>query len=214
VTSRPDRRHYLAALRVSYAVRRRPVPPARPRALGTRLRPSRPSPSRTTWQRTRSQGLPPRVDREGVIQHSAHPRRRHGPPVRAAVLVEPGSHLSMPVAKTLWRNADPDADGEVPFCDRDHLARVAWYLSVPLLFGRGLHRDLAVLSRSGLRPRDASSGCGRCTGGARGRAVGGRRQYSGEGPPRLGDTWRRLALKLPFQGRGAALGYSGAPYKL
>src|SRR5215469_7095359 len=38
-------------------------------------------------------------------------------------------------------------------------------------------------------------------GGRRG-AGGERRGHSGEGPSRVDETWRRLAPKLPFQGRG------------
>jgi hypothetical protein len=40
----------------------------------------------------------------------------------AAILVEPGGHLSMPLAETLRRNADPDADWERSFGLRYHLA--------------------------------------------------------------------------------------------
>jgi hypothetical protein len=62
-------------------------------------------------ERVRERGVG-KVDRHGIIEHPAHPGRRHGPPVRAAILVEPGGYLSMPLAETLWRNADPDADWE------------------------------------------------------------------------------------------------------
>jgi hypothetical protein len=50
-----------------------------------------------------------------------------GPPARAAVLVEPSGYLSMPVAETLRRNADPNADREAAFSDRNHLSWVAWH---------------------------------------------------------------------------------------
>jgi hypothetical protein len=39
--------------------------------------------------------------------------------VRAAVLVEPGRDLSMPLAETLRRNGDPDADRETPIGRRN-----------------------------------------------------------------------------------------------
>ena len=46
------------------------------------------------------------IDREGVIQYATRPRRRHGPPVRTAVLIKPGGYLRMPLADTLRRNVD------------------------------------------------------------------------------------------------------------
>ena len=59
------------------------------------------------------------VDRKGVIQHTARSRGRHRSAVRAAILVEPGGDLSVPLPETLWWNRDADADGKAPFGDRD-----------------------------------------------------------------------------------------------
>ena len=50
----------------------------------------------------------------------------------------------MPLAETLWRNADPDADREAPLCRRDHLAWVARQLNVPYIFSSRLHGRLAL----------------------------------------------------------------------
>ena len=55
-------------------------------------------------------------------------------PPGAAILVEPGSHLRMSLAQTLWPNADPDADGKAPLGRGDHVARVARHFCVPYLF--------------------------------------------------------------------------------
>jgi hypothetical protein len=68
-----------------------------------------------------------KVDRDGVVEHAARSRRRHGPPVRAAILVEPGGHSSVLSAEALRRDGDADADREPPFCPRDQLARIASY---------------------------------------------------------------------------------------
>src|ERR1700736_2405772 len=67
------------------------------------------------------------VDRDRVVEHAAHPRWRHRPSVRAAVLVEPGGHSSVLSAETFRRNGDADADREVAFGHRDQLARIAGY---------------------------------------------------------------------------------------
>ena len=65
------------------------------------------------------------VDRDGVIQHSAGPRRRDCPAVCAAVLVEPGGKLPASLAKTVWWNGDADANREAPLGGRDHFAGAA-----------------------------------------------------------------------------------------
>lgn len=41
--------------------------------------------------------------------------------------------LSIPVAETLWRNADPDADWEAPLSPRDEFARIARRSVPPIL---------------------------------------------------------------------------------
>jgi hypothetical protein len=105
----------------------RPAAQADPRAPGTRLRQSRPSPRRTTAQQRRSRALHHEV-------RGHRPVGRHSPPVRAAILVEPGGDLRVSLAETRWRNGDPDKDREAPFGDCDHLAWVAGH-SVP--FERG-----------------------------------------------------------------------------
>ena len=118
--------------------------PAHSRAPGTRLRPSRPSSRRTNEQRTRSRASRRRNIERASFSTPRRPRGRHGPAVRAAILVEPGGHLRMPLAETLWRNADPDADREAPLCRRDHLAWVARQLNVPYIFSSRLHGRLAL----------------------------------------------------------------------
>ena len=50
-------------------------------------------------KRARERGIG-EVDRDGVIQHAARSRRRHRPSVRAAVLVEPGGDLRVPLTET------------------------------------------------------------------------------------------------------------------
>jgi hypothetical protein len=58
------------------------------------------------YERARQGGIG-EIDREGIIQYPARPRGRHGPPVGAAVLVQPGGDLRMPLAETFWRNGLP-----------------------------------------------------------------------------------------------------------
>src|SRR6266436_9162111 len=55
------------------------------------------------------------VDRNRVVEHTASSRWRHRPPVRAAVLVEPGGYSSVLSAETSRRDGDADADWEAPF---------------------------------------------------------------------------------------------------
>src|SRR5216683_4750218 len=64
------------------------------------------------------------VDRQGVIQHAAYPRRRQRPAICATIPVEPCSHLIEPTAKSLGGNADPDADREPPLSLYHHQLRV------------------------------------------------------------------------------------------
>jgi hypothetical protein len=48
------------------------------------------------------------------------------------------SDLGVPLAETVWRNGDPDADGKAPFGFGDHLAGVAWHHApLFLVCGRG-----------------------------------------------------------------------------
>src|SRR5262249_50601633 len=61
----------------------------------------------------------------GVIEHTAHARRRHHPSIGAAVPVEPGSHLRVPLAETAGRNADPDADGKAALGHGDHFMGIS-----------------------------------------------------------------------------------------
>src|SRR5216683_5990030 len=63
------------------------------------------------------------VNRHRVVENPAHPRRRYGPSVSAAVLVQPSGYLGITLAKTAGRNADPDADWEAPIGERDQVAR-------------------------------------------------------------------------------------------
>ena len=65
------------------------------------------------YERAR-QGRISEVDREGVIQHAARSRGRHGPSVSAAILVEPGSDLRVTLAETRWRNSNSDPHREAP----------------------------------------------------------------------------------------------------
>jgi hypothetical protein len=85
------------------------------------------------------------VDRNRIVQHASCPLRRHGPPVRAAVLVEPGGHSGVLSAETFRRDGDANADWEAPFGPRDQLARIAWH-RVPRLFKARLHDRVAVSS--------------------------------------------------------------------
>jgi hypothetical protein len=41
----------------------------------------------------------------GIVKHAARSRGRHSPAVGAAILVEPGGNLGMPLTETAWRNA-------------------------------------------------------------------------------------------------------------
>ena len=68
-----------------------------------------------------------KVDRDGVIQNPAHPRRCHRPAIGAAVLIQPGRDLRMPLPKTFRWYGDPDAHGKSSFGCDDHFARVAWH---------------------------------------------------------------------------------------
>jgi hypothetical protein len=67
------------------------------------------------------------IDRHSIIEHPAHPGRRHGTAVSAAVLVQPSGYLGVMLAKTAGRNADPDADGGTSLGHSDHVARVTWH---------------------------------------------------------------------------------------
>ena len=68
----------------------------------------------------------------------------------------------MPLAETLWRNADPDADRETLLGQCDHFARITWH-RVPRLFCPRSHSRFAVSSRLGpaSRPRYARAMYGR-----------------------------------------------------
>ena len=72
------------------------------------------------------------VDRNRIVEHAARPRRCHRPPVRVAILVEPGGHSSVLTDETFRRNGDADADWEAPFGPGDQRARIARHL-VPRL---------------------------------------------------------------------------------
>jgi len=54
----------------------------------------------------------------------------------------------MPLAETVRRNCDPDANGKAPFGDRDHLACVARH-SVLFLFSEPCHGPFTLSSRLG-----------------------------------------------------------------
>jgi hypothetical protein len=67
-------------------------------------------------------------------------------PPGAAILVEPGSHLRMSLAQTLWPSADSDADGKAPLGRGDHVARIARHFCVPYLFPISCHGRFALSS--------------------------------------------------------------------
>jgi hypothetical protein len=67
------------------------------------------------------------VDRNRVVEHAARPRRRHGPPVRGAVLIKPSGHSSVLSAETFRRDGDADANWEAPLGPCDQRARIAWH---------------------------------------------------------------------------------------
>jgi hypothetical protein len=71
------------------------------------------------------------MDHESVAPSAAdHPGKiERGPPVRAAIIVEPGRHLGEPVAELLWRDADVDADGEAPLRSPDQVAGTAGHFA-------------------------------------------------------------------------------------
>src|SRR5215471_5360362 len=75
-------------------------------------------------KRARERGVQ-EIDRYGIIQHAACPRRGHRPTVSAAICVEPGGNLGMVLPQTARRDADPDADRATPLGHNDHFARVA-----------------------------------------------------------------------------------------
>src|SRR5262249_32209996 len=78
-------------------------------------------------KRARERGIG-EVDRQGIIQHAARPRRCYGPASRSAILVEPCGYLLVSLAKTVWWTRDPNSDGEASLRRRDHVARIAWHL--------------------------------------------------------------------------------------
>jgi hypothetical protein len=51
---------------------------------------------------------------QGIVEHAASSRGRHSPAVGAAVLVEPGGNLGMPLVETAGWYANSDTDGEAP----------------------------------------------------------------------------------------------------
>jgi hypothetical protein len=98
VISRPARRRDLAALRVSYAVRRRLILSHLEHASGRTGFPTDTPPGYEGTRKCRIR----EIDREGIIQDAASSRGRHGPPVHSAILVEPGGDLGMRLAETRW----------------------------------------------------------------------------------------------------------------
>src|SRR6266851_3543571 len=79
------------------------------------------------------------VDRQGVIQHAAHPRGGQSPAICATICVEPRPHLIKPSAKSFEGNTYPDADGEPPFSLYDHQLRARCHI-VPRLFSSTIAR--------------------------------------------------------------------------
>jgi hypothetical protein len=106
----PVSNHRLTA---SGAVPPRPAAPAHPRAPGTHRQPSRPW-SRRTTESARERRIC-KVERDRIVQHPAHSRRRHCPAIRPAILVEPSGDLSVAPAQTVRRNGDPDPHREAAF---------------------------------------------------------------------------------------------------
>jgi hypothetical protein len=74
------------------------------------------------------------IDRHSVIQQAAHARRGHRPAVCAAIFIEPGRDVRVPLTEPAGWNADPDPDGKAVLGYGDHLARVTWHVEVPYLF--------------------------------------------------------------------------------
>src|SRR5262249_4637151 len=54
------------------------------------------------------------VDRDGVIEHATSAGGCDSPTVRAPVRVEPGGYLSVALAETGGRDANPDTHREAP----------------------------------------------------------------------------------------------------
>ena len=50
------------------------------------------------------------IDRQGVVEHSPHPRWRHGPSVGTAILVEPACHLREAPPEPFRRDANANTD--------------------------------------------------------------------------------------------------------
>ena len=113
--------------------------PVHPRAPGRGHRPPRPSPDAPPGDEGVTERRISEVDRQGIIEHAASSRGRHSRAVGAAILVEPGCDLGMPLAETAWPNADPDADEEVPFSHGSHLARVAQHIVFPIRSTQDCH---------------------------------------------------------------------------
>jgi hypothetical protein len=92
------------------------------------------------------------TDRHRVVEHPARSGRGHRPAICAAILVEPGSHVGMPLAETFCWNAYPDSDREASLGHRDHVAWVTRHPSFLFCSELGWRRHLAVSSRLGLPP--------------------------------------------------------------
>src|SRR5215831_10939264 len=78
------------------------------------------------------------IDRNGIIEHAAHARRRYRPTVGAAIPVEPFRDFRIALTKPARRQADPYPHGKAALGHRDNHARVAWHshcsYCIPILF--------------------------------------------------------------------------------
>jgi hypothetical protein len=52
---------------------------------------------------------------ERVIHDAGRSGRCHRPKTRTAIRIEPRDHLIELATKAIWRNCDPDPNGQIPF---------------------------------------------------------------------------------------------------
>jgi hypothetical protein len=58
------------------------------------------------------------VDRHRIVEHPAHPARRHCPAIGSAILVQPRAHFGMALAEAAGWNVNADTDGKAKFGPR------------------------------------------------------------------------------------------------
>jgi hypothetical protein len=139
----------LLALMASYAVPRQLTAPAHLRALGIRRRPSRCCSRRTSARQGARERCISKINRERVIQHTTRAGGRHGPAVRAAVLIEPGGNgacrVPRPAAGTAMRMRTGNRRSATMIISRE-LPGMVFLVRSP-----SLHSRFAVSSRLGVR---------------------------------------------------------------